>query len=221
MADIIQEEIIEEFSMFDDWLDKYDYLISLSESLPVIAPEHKTDEYIIEGCQSRVWVDARVEDGKIFYSADSDAIIIKGLLALLIRAMGNRAPQEVVDLDLYFIDAIGLKENLKLCLSSLASCVLLEYLGRLLVGKEDNYLAVVVRADGVCANALNALNFGVDNSSLVCAHRLEHNASLVAERLCRHAACEGSESFLSLCTVPFNIYGNTALITLAVDILSC
>ena len=98
--------------MFDDWLDKYDYLISLSESLPVIAQEHKTDDYIIEGCQSRVWVDARVEDGKIFYSADSDAIIIKGLLALLIRAMGGRTPQEVVDTDLYFIDAIGLKENL-------------------------------------------------------------------------------------------------------------
>ena len=112
MADIIQEDIIEEFAMFDDWLDKYDYLISLSESLPVITPEHKTDDYIIEGCQSRVWVDARLEDGKIFYSADSDAIIIKGLLALLIRAMGDRTPQEVVDLDLYFIDAIGLKENL-------------------------------------------------------------------------------------------------------------
>lgn len=110
--DSIQEEIIEEFSMFDDWLDKYDYLISLSESLPVIAPEHKTDEYIIEGCQSRVWVDARLENGKIYYSADSDAIIIKGLLALLIRAMGGRTPQEVVDTDLYFIDAIGLKENL-------------------------------------------------------------------------------------------------------------
>ena len=98
--------------MFDDWLDKYDYLISLSESLPVIATEHKTDEYIIEGCQSRVWVDARLEEGKIYYSADSDAIIIKGLLALLIRAMGGRTPQEVVDLELYFIDAIGLKENL-------------------------------------------------------------------------------------------------------------
>ncbi|MBQ5647702.1 MAG: SufE family protein [Alistipes sp.] len=112
MADVVQDEIIEEFSMFDDWLDKYDYLISLSESLPVITPEHKTDEYIIEGCQSRVWVDARIEDGKIYYSADSDAIIIKGLLALLIRAMGGRTPQEVVDMDLYFIDAIGLKENL-------------------------------------------------------------------------------------------------------------
>ena len=112
MKDTIQEEIIEEFSMFDDWLDRYDYLISLSESLPVIATEHKTEEYIIEGCQSRVWVDARLEGGKILYSADSDAIIIKGLLSLLIRAMGNRTPQEVVDLDLYFIDAIGLKENL-------------------------------------------------------------------------------------------------------------
>ena len=112
MTDIIQEEIIEEFAMFDDWLDKYDYLISLSESLPVIAAEHKTDDYIIEGCQSRVWVDARLEDGKVYYSADSDAIIIKGLLALLIRAMEGRTPQEVVDLELYFVDAIGLKENL-------------------------------------------------------------------------------------------------------------
>ncbi len=112
MTDRVQEEIIEEFAMFDDWLDKYDYLISLSESLPVIAPEHKTDDYIIEGCQSRVWVDARLEDGKIYYSADSDAIIIKGLLALLIRAMGGRTPQEVVDTELYFVDAIGLKENL-------------------------------------------------------------------------------------------------------------
>ena len=112
MIDTIQEEIIEEFSMFDDWLDKYDYLISLSESLPVITPEHKTDAYIIEGCQSRVWVDARLEDGKVYYSADSDAIIIKGLLSLLIRAMGGRTPQEIVDTDLYFIDAIGLKENL-------------------------------------------------------------------------------------------------------------
>ena len=112
MIDRVQEEIIEEFSMFDDWLDKYDYLISLSESLPVIAAEHKTDDYIIEGCQSRVWVDARLEDGKVYYSADSDAIIIKGLLALLIRAMEGRTPQEVVDLELYFVDAIGLKENL-------------------------------------------------------------------------------------------------------------
>lgn len=98
--------------MFEDWLDKYDYLISLSDSLPVIDAAHKTEQYIIEGCQSRVWVDARLEDDKVFYSADSDAIIVKGILALLIRAFQGRTPQEIVDLDLYFIEAIGLQENL-------------------------------------------------------------------------------------------------------------
>jgi cysteine desulfuration protein SufE len=112
MTDKVQEEIIEEFAMFDDWLDKYDYLISLSDNLPVIDSAHKTDQYIIEGCQSRVCVDARLEDGKVYYSADSDAIIVKGILALLIRAMEGRTPQQIVDLDLYFIDAIGLQENL-------------------------------------------------------------------------------------------------------------
>ena len=98
--------------MFNDWLDKYDYLISLSDNLPVIDPAHKTEQYIIEGCQSRVWVDAHIEDGKVYYTADSDAIIVKGILALLIRAMEGRTPQQIVDLDLYFIDAIGLQENL-------------------------------------------------------------------------------------------------------------
>ena len=114
MTDQIQEEIIEEFAIFDvdDWYAKYEYLISLSDSLPVIAPEHKTNEYKIEGCQSSVWVDARLEEGKIYYSADSNASIIKGLLALLVRVMGGRTPQEVVDLELYFIDAIGFKEHL-------------------------------------------------------------------------------------------------------------
>jgi cysteine desulfuration protein SufE len=112
MTDKVQDQIIEEFSMFDDWLDKYDYLISLSDNLPVIDPAHKTDQYIIEGCQSRVWVDAHIEDGKVYYTADSDAIIVKGILALLIRAMEGRTPQQIVDLDLYFIDAIGLQENL-------------------------------------------------------------------------------------------------------------
>lgn len=112
MTDTIQEQIIEEFAIFDEWLDKYDYLIELSDSLPAIAPEHRTEQYVIKGCQSRVWVDARVEEGKIFYSADSDAIITKGIIALLIRVMNGRTPQEIVDLDLYFIDAIGLGENL-------------------------------------------------------------------------------------------------------------
>ena len=112
MKDLIQEEIIEEFSAFDEWLDKYDYLIELSDTLPAIAAEHRTDDYVIKGCQSRVWVDARQEDGKVYFSADSDAIITKGIIALLIRVMNGRTAQEIVDMDLYFIDAIGLGENL-------------------------------------------------------------------------------------------------------------
>ena len=112
MKDTIQEQIIEEFSIFDEWLDKYDYLIELSDSLPAIAPEHRTEQYVIKGCQSRVWVDARLEDGKMMYSADSDAIITKGIIALLIRVMNGRTPQEILALELYFIDAIGLGENL-------------------------------------------------------------------------------------------------------------
>ena len=112
MKDTIQEEIIEEFAVFDEWLDKYDYLIELSDSLPAIAEEHRTEQYVIKGCQSRVWVDARVEDGKVYFAADSDAIITKGIIALLIRVMNGRTPQEIIDLDLYFIDAIGLGENL-------------------------------------------------------------------------------------------------------------
>ena len=110
--DQIQEEIIEEISVFDDWLDKYDYLIGLSDSLPAIAPEHRTGQYLIEGCQSRVWIDARTDGGRIFFTADSDAIITKGIIALLIRVLNGRTPQEVLDTDLYFIDAIGLTANL-------------------------------------------------------------------------------------------------------------
>lgn len=112
MNDKVQDEIIEEFSIFEDWLDKYDYLISLSDSLPPIDPSHRTEKYLIEGCQSRVWIDARLEDGKVYYTADSDAIIVKGIIALLVRVMNGRTPQEIVDADFYFIDAIGLKENL-------------------------------------------------------------------------------------------------------------
>jgi cysteine desulfuration protein SufE len=110
--DKIQEEIIEEFSMFDDWLDKYDYIISLSESLPAIDPAKRTDKYLIEGCQSRVWVSSELEDGKMTYTADSDAIITKGIIALLIRVMNGRTPEDAANIDLYFIDAIGLGENL-------------------------------------------------------------------------------------------------------------
>ena len=112
MNDKIQNEIIDDFSAIDEWLDKYDYLIELSDTLPAIAPEHRTDQYLINGCQSRVWVDARLEDGKVYYSADSDAIITKGIIALLIRVLNGRTPQEIVDTELYFVDAIGLSENL-------------------------------------------------------------------------------------------------------------
>ena len=110
--DPVQEQIIEEFSVFDEWLDKYNYLIELSTELPAIDPAHRTDNYIIKGCQSRVWVDAREEAGKIYYSADSDAIITKGIIALLIRVLNGRTPQEVLDTELYFIERIGLRENL-------------------------------------------------------------------------------------------------------------
>lgn len=112
MTDPIQEQIIEEFALFDDWLDKYDYLIELGNALPPIDPAHRTDNYVISGCQSRVWVDARIEDGKIYYGADSDAIITKGIISLLVRVLNGRTPQEVLDADLYFIDRIGLRENL-------------------------------------------------------------------------------------------------------------
>ena len=112
MKDEIQDRIIEEFAVFDEWLDKYEYLIELSDTLPAIDPQHRTDEYVIKGCQSRVWVDARMEDGKVFFSADSDAIITKGIIALLIRVLNGRTPQQILDTELYFIDAIGLSENL-------------------------------------------------------------------------------------------------------------
>lgn len=110
--DKIQDEIIEEFSVFDDWLDKYDYLISLSETLPPIAPEHRTEQYLIQGCQSRVWVDARLDGGRVYYAADSDAIITKGIIALLIRVLNGRPPREILDTEFYFIDRIGLSANL-------------------------------------------------------------------------------------------------------------
>ena len=112
MTDKRQEEIIEEFSIFDDWLDKYEYIISLSDSLPAIDEAHRTEKYLIEGCQSRVWIDAELKDGAVYYSADSDAIIVKGIIALLIKVLNGCSPQEIIDLDLYFIEAIGLKENL-------------------------------------------------------------------------------------------------------------
>lgn len=108
-----QDQIIEEFSIFDEWLDRYNYLIELSAELPAIAPEHRTEQFLIKGCQSRVWVDARLgDDGLMYFTADSDAIITKGIIALLIRVMNGHTPVEVRDADLYFIERIGLAQNL-------------------------------------------------------------------------------------------------------------
>lgn len=108
----IQDTIIEEFEEFEDWMDKYNYLIELSKDIPDIDPKFKTDEYVIKGCQSRVWLNAELVDGKIVFTADSDAIIVKGIIALLIRVMSNQKPQDLMNVDLYFIDRIGLKQNL-------------------------------------------------------------------------------------------------------------
>jgi len=108
----VQEEIIAEFEVFEDWLDKYNYLIELSDQLPVLDPKYKTSEYLINGCQSKVWLRADLVDGKVKFTADSDAIITKGIVSLLIRVLSDRDPAEILDTDLVFIDRIGLRENL-------------------------------------------------------------------------------------------------------------
>ncbi|MFI3267797.1 MAG: SufE family protein [Rikenellaceae bacterium] len=107
-----QDEIIEEFSDIDDWMDKYNYLIELSHELPQLDAKYKTDAYLIDGCQSRVWINAEIVDGVMKLSAESDAIIAKGLVALLVRVFDGISPQEIKDCELYFIDKIGLSENL-------------------------------------------------------------------------------------------------------------
>ncbi|MBR4433584.1 MAG: SufE family protein [Bacteroidaceae bacterium] len=108
----IQDEIIEEFSELDDWLDRYQMLIDLGNEQEPMPAEHKTDENLIEGCQSRVWLWAEERDGNVFFLAESDALIVKGIVALLIRVLSGHTPQEILDADLYFIDAIGLHEHL-------------------------------------------------------------------------------------------------------------
>ena len=108
----VQAEIIEEFALFDDWMQRYEYMIDLGKSLPLIDPKYKTDNHIIKGCQSKVWVHADMKDDKVVFTADSDAIITKGIIAILIRAFSNHSPQEILDADTAFIDQIGLKEHL-------------------------------------------------------------------------------------------------------------
>jgi cysteine desulfuration protein SufE len=108
----IQDNIIEEFSLFDDWMDKYNLLIDIGKELPVIDPKYKVKDFLIEGCQSKVWLYPEFDGKLITFTADSDAIITRGIVALLIKVLSNRSPQEIISTDLYFIDKIGLRQNL-------------------------------------------------------------------------------------------------------------
>jgi cysteine desulfuration protein SufE len=108
----IQDEIIEEFSDFEDWMDKYQLLIDLGNGQEPLDEKYKTEQNLIDGCQSRVWLQADYVDGKIHFSAESDALIVKGIVSLLIRVLSDHTPQEILNADLYFIDKIGLKEHL-------------------------------------------------------------------------------------------------------------
>jgi cysteine desulfuration protein SufE len=108
----IQQQIVEEFSVFTEWLDRYAYLIELGKTLPPYSDAHKVEQNLIQGCQSRVWLNAELADGKIIFSADSDAIITKGIVSLLVRVFSGQTPQDIMSADLTFIDQIGLRENL-------------------------------------------------------------------------------------------------------------
>ena len=108
----IQQEIIEEFSMYEDWMDKYAYLIELGNDLEELDAKDKNDQNIIKGCQSRVWLVADLKDGKIEFKGESDAVIVKGLVALLLRVVSGRTPKELLETDLHFIDDLGLKQHL-------------------------------------------------------------------------------------------------------------
>lgn len=108
----VQEEIVNDFSAFEEWMDKYEYIIELGKSLPIIDSSEKVDNNLIKGCQSRVWVHTSFKEGKLYFTADSDAIITKGIISLLIKVYNGRTPSEILSSDLSFIDRIGLKENL-------------------------------------------------------------------------------------------------------------
>lgn len=108
----IQDELIEDLGFYEDWMEKYEYIIQLGKELPLIDEQYKKDEYIIKGCQSKVWLHPEIKDGKIFFTADSDAIITKGLVSLMVKVLSGHTPQEIAGSELYFIDKIGLKEHL-------------------------------------------------------------------------------------------------------------
>ena len=108
----LQEQVVSEFSLFEDWMDKYNFLIDMGKNIPVIDEKYKTDQYVITGCQSKVWLHANYNDGKIFFTADSDAIITKGIVNLLIRVLSGHNPDEILNADMEFVERIGLREHL-------------------------------------------------------------------------------------------------------------
>jgi len=108
----VQDKIVDEFSLFDDWMDKYNLLIDIGKELPVIDPRYKVKDFLIEGCQSKVWLHPEYDGTNISFTADSDAIITRGIVALLIKVLSKRSPEEILSSDLYFIDKIGLRQNL-------------------------------------------------------------------------------------------------------------
>lgn len=110
--DAIQDEVVAEFGLFDQWMDKYEYIIDLGKKLPLVDDAHKDEQHLIPGCQSRVWLHAALEGGRIRFTADSDAVITKGIIALLIRVLSGQKPADIAAADLYFIDRIGLREHL-------------------------------------------------------------------------------------------------------------
>jgi cysteine desulfuration protein SufE len=107
-----QDEIIEDFALFDDWMEKYEYIIQLGKDLPAVEEQYKTEDNLIKGCQSRVWLHADYEDKKLIFSADSDALITKGLVSMVVQVLSGHTPKEIADADLYFVDAIGLRSHL-------------------------------------------------------------------------------------------------------------
>lgn len=135
----VQDEIIEEFSLFDDWMDRYALLIDLGNSLGTLDPQYKVESNLIVGCQSRVWLQAEVIGRKIIFQAESDAVIVKGIIALLLKVLSDRTPDEILGADLYFIDKIGLKEHLSPTRSN----------GLVSMIKQINFYAMAYKAKGV------------------------------------------------------------------------
>lgn len=113
-----QDELIEEFALFGDWMEKYENIIQMAKELPLIDEKYKTDDHLIKGCQSKVWLHAAYKDGKVLFTADSDAIITKGLVSMVVRVLSNHTPGEITSAELYFVDKIGLREHLSMTRSN-------------------------------------------------------------------------------------------------------